>query len=148
MVIADQLIQIRVIELRDHAVKKLAAAFTSSFDKFGIVRSDQYDRNNPNVFAGFVQCFSVLVDQLFLACLEGTADFQWFFLDLKLPLDCKKVLTVRDVQRVAALHRTLGERQVVNGIEDIGFAAAVQPHEAVELWAELQAGFVVIFKLD
>ncbi len=36
----------------------------------------------------------------------------------------------------------------MDGIQDIGFAAAIQPHEAIELRAELQAGFEVIFKLD
>ena len=53
-----------------------------------------------------------------------------------------------NVQAITALHRTFGEGQVVDAIQDVGFATAIQPQQTVDLRAEAQAGFEVVFKLD
>ena len=53
-------------------------------------------------------------------------------------MNSKKVLLVADVLLVGSAEEALAEREVIDGIEDVGLPRPVEAHEAVDILRQLQ----------
>ena len=62
-------------------------------------------------------------------------------------MDGKKEFIMPDVLAVNRIEVTLTEREVMDGIQDIGLANTVVTYEAIDLWRKLKFGFRIVFKI-
>ena len=64
----------------------------------------------------------------------------------KISLNYKEISTLLNAKGIGGRNGAFGKRQVVNGIQQVGFAAAIVANEAVEAGGKTQGGIVVILK--
>jgi hypothetical protein len=63
-------------------------------------------------------------------------------------MDGEKISIVPYILTINQVEITLRERQVMNGIQQIGFAGTVISGKAIDLFRELQRSFPVILKIE
>ena len=62
-------------------------------------------------------------------------------------VDGKEILLVADVLLVGGTKKTLAERKVVDGIEDVGLSRPVEAHETVDILRQLQIGRFTVLEV-
>src|ERR1700733_8177680 len=73
--------------------------------------------------------------------------FFLFFAFIKLALYHKHIFFVKYVLVIERIEKAFTKRQVMNSIEQIGFACTIMPHKAVNVCRKLQVYLTVILKI-
>ncbi len=145
--INDEILQVSLIQLRKHRVKKLSSLLTATGDKGGIVRSD----NHAGVAAYMLWKFIIrlIIYQEFLfACFPQNANrLFWFFLQFKISFDSKAASALLHTTGICPGEVAFGKAEVVNSIQQVGFANAIIATNAHYPVAEIKCLVRVVFKL-
>ena len=59
----------------------------------------------------------------------------------------KEILVVTDVLLVGRAEKAFAKREVINRVEDIGFAGSVKPHKAIHLLRKQQVGCFAVLEI-
>jgi len=71
-------------------------------------------------------------EHLLFLLLERTEELIAAIIAYKETLENKKILPVPDAEGIGVVEKTLGKREVMNGIKDVGLPYSVVTHKAVE----------------
>jgi hypothetical protein len=91
---------------------------------------------------------SVAFEDFFLSPFHSAIDILGHLLAEIIALNHEEVLTVPDVLGISSVEITLAERQIMNGIQNVGFTHSVSPDQTVDLGAEFHPGLLVILKIN
>ena len=79
---------------------------------------------------------------------QGAMQFTAFPFLFKPALQHKKTLVVADILAIDRIKVTLAKRQVMYGVEQIGFADSVVPYKTIDLGRKNSFKLAVILKID
>ena len=138
-VIADEGIQIFLVILRDDHIHEAPATVAAPGYQFDIGRRHHHQGDEADMVRQAAVLLLVALELLLLPALHAAIDFlRRTVRRLIEPLYHEEIGLVKDVLRVDGVARALTERQVVDGIQQIGLAHAVLPEKAVQLGRERQ----------
>ena len=147
--VMDQMLEINLVELRDDFVEKLPSHFVAIVDDVAVVRRDHHHGEKPHVVA---QPFVFLLVSLQRLCpvLIDTAHLRAVprFLVGKIAVQREKIRSQLHRTHILSRKAALPERQIMNGIQQVGLAAAIRTHDAVHVAVEREGGFSVGFEIS
>ena len=82
-----------------------------------------------------------------LPFLDSTMDFFLKVLPMVFTLDKEKILPVPDILGIYRIEVTLGERKIIDGIQQVGFPCAIVPDKAIDLLAEGKLQLVIVLEI-
>ena len=146
VMIGNKVFEIGVAELRNHTVQKTPPAVGRAIDQLLVLGRNHDKGNTAYVFREAIVFFLVGLQNFAPAAFIGAMNLKGsIFVPIRTVYG-KEIVAVPNVLLINAVKITLGKRQVVNGVEQIGFAAAVVAHKAVNLRTKFQFQFPVILK--
>ena len=143
--ICDQFLQVLTIYLRDHAVDKSPPHLSPIPDQLYIVRGDHHRRVLSDVLRHAVVFVVVLFNDLLLTNLERAQDFAVIF---ERSSYSKEVLPCLYILRVGGNQGTLREREIVDGVEEIGLTATILSKETMNLPLERDGSLFVVPEIE
>ena len=149
LLVGNELLQVFLVKLRDDHIEKSPPCLAALVDDVAVVRRYHDERVEPDVVAEAAVFFLVGFHRLAFAGLVGAADAGAVLLHPvdKIAVDGEKVGVEADGILVLGGKETLAEAEVVDGIEQVGFAAAVLTNNAVDILAEVKLGILVAFEV-
>ena len=141
LAVLHKVVEIELVGLRDNAVKEFASHVTASGDEYLVCGRDNYERYATYVFGkGFVGFLLVthllgLVAPLYARNLNGLV-----FKPLIASVNGEELLSFPNVLSVDRVEVTLAEREVIDGIEEVGLPHSVVADETVDSGAEIDVG--------
>ena len=131
LVVAYQRVQVRLVELADHHVHELAPFLAAALQQHAVRRREQHDGQQPDVVAQSLVFLACTLERLSGVQLVAAADVLRLSIEFVLPVQHEELLAVRHHLAVGHAVERLAERQVIDGIQQVGLAHAVLPHQAV-----------------
>ena len=139
--VLQQVVEIAFVGLRYDPVDELAPEVAAAHDDVLVLRRNNHQRYFPYVFS---KSLIGLFVPPHLLCLT-------FFLDaghryhvlpyLVVAMDGKEFLSAADVLAVDRIEKALAERQVVDGIQQVGLSDPVVAHQTVDVGTEVHIQF-------
>ena len=131
LVVANQRVQIWLVELADHHVHKLAPFLAATLQQHAVRRREQHDGQQPDVVAQSLVFLARTLERLSGVKLVAAADVLRLAIEFVLPVQHKELLAMCHHLAVGHTVERLAERQVIDGIQQVGLAHTVLPHQAV-----------------
>jgi len=151
-VVARQGVEIGAAVLADDAVHKLAASIAAVEDEFVVGRRDHDERDEADMVLQALVVFLAATERLLDPSLEREGELReggvLLIAAVVGALDHGKRSRVHDVLRVERREGRLGEREVVDGVEQVGLALAVETHEAVDVVGEGEVGLGDVLEVE
>lgn len=148
LAVRDELLQILGIELRDDGVEELAAHLTAPVDDVAVVGRDHHHGEKADVgtqtgillLVGPHRLVSVFVGATHLRVVLGlTVE--------KLSVNGEKIRVEAHRKDILRGEIALAERQVINGVQQVGLATAVPPDDAVHILVKRELSLLVAFEI-
>jgi len=133
--------------LAENAVEKAPAFFAAVADEVGVVRSDEYHREQADMVAKTVVMLFISHENLALAALQATCDLNVLFLFVEYAVYQEEISRVADTQRVLVVKCALGKRQEIDRVEQVGFAAAILAYDTVHMFSKSEGLLLIAFKV-
>jgi hypothetical protein len=89
----------------------------------------------------------VFFKHLFVVAFEPAINFNYFAFVLKMTLKHKKTFIVPDVLAIGRVKKTFAKREVMDSIQNIGFALTIITGKTIYMATEIQFSFCIIFKI-
>ena len=146
--VRDELLQIFGIELRDDGVEELAAHLTAPVDDVAVVGRDHHHGEKADVgtqtgillLVGPHRLVSVFVGATHLRVVLGlTVE--------KLSVNGEKIRVEAHRKDILRGEIALAERQVIDGVQQVGLATAVPPDDAVHILVKRELSLLVAFEI-
>ena len=135
------------VNLRDGVVDEFAALFAVADDELVIVGGDHNDGHHAYVVAHFFVRNIVDAEVFFLSDGEFADYFAVFVFDGSLCFEAHEICTESYVLLIGGVEIAFGERDVVDGIEDIGLAHAIAADEAIHFFRKSKVLSFVVFEI-
>ena len=130
-VVGNQVVQIHFVILGNDAVDEPAAGITAKVDDVAVGRGDDDKRVRAYVIRQAVIFLPVFLEHFFVPQFHAAHQLIGRFIPDDIRLDHQIVFPVPDVLRIHVIKVTFAERKIVQCVQNIGLAAAVIPHIAV-----------------
>ena len=149
LLVGNELLQVFLVELRDNHVEEFPSCLAALVDDIAVVGRNHDERVEADVVAEAAVFFLVGFHRLAFAGFVGAADAGAVLLHPvdKIAVDGEKVGVEADGILVLGGKETLAEAEVIDGVEQVGFAAAVLANDAVDILAEVKLGILVAFEV-
>lgn len=144
--IGDQMLEIVGVQLGEEGVQPFAAFFAAAKDDFGIVGGDDHRRKLPDM-PGEAVVLLVVEGHFLFPVFNGADNFSRLSLFLEIAFQPEAVGLVLGVLAFVAGKVTAGEAEVVDGVQQVGFAGAVSAGDAYHPLVEPKVLPGIIFKL-
>ena len=149
LLVADELQEILLVELRDGHVHEATSLVASSPDEFSIRGRNHHQRDDAHVLRGALVGLPAQLHLLASATLQPAEHLlRVALLRLVPPLHDGIVGLVPDDLCVDGIRGAPAERQVVDGVQQVGLPHAVAPNQAVHLRGERQVRLFDVFIVD
>lgn len=145
LLVVDELLEVGAILLRDDTVYKPTAGFAAFGYKVGIVRRNNYQRYEADMFAKFVVGLAVALQYFLLAPFKAAYNIFCTAIFIKSAINYKKLFAVPYVLYCHGVEIAASVGKVVHGIQYIGLSNPVWPGKAIDAGVKLKIGFLDIF---
>jgi len=135
-----------VIKLRKCAVHEFSTDVAGALDDGYVVRRGQNDWDGTNMITKFLGLQPIDLDQLLFAALQVASDFQVLVV-VKEAVQGEEGRLMSNVQTVYPRESALCKRQVVNAVQEVRFAHAVETDEAIEARMEFESLIFIVLKM-
>ena len=133
-VVFQQGIEIERIELRYHAVDELTSQVAALVDEVAVVRRDHHQREFAYMVGESVVFFFVETERFLLFALLHTRHHLIVLAVMRIQaMDGEKILFMAYVLLVGCPEKALTEREIIDGIEDIGLPCPIESHETIDV---------------
>ena len=148
--IVNQNVEVLFVELRNDHIEELSSQFAALVDEVAVNRRNHNERVLPDVVAQALVLLRVQLHHLASVALENAADFAGSAVIVAdiFAMDGKKIAVEADALMVVRRKITFAEREVMDGIQQIGLPAAVFTNHGVHLLCEIHRGFRVVLEVD
>ena len=143
-VVLHEVLQIDFVVLRDDAIHEAPALVAAFADEFAVLRTDHDQRNKADMLNEAFVVFFAAAELLLNTAFDAAGDdflFRGGMVKGVSPLNHSHVFGMRNILTINSVVRGLGEAEVVDGIEQIGLALAIEPDQAVEFIREAEGSF-------
>ena len=147
--VGNQLLEVFLVELWDDHVEELSAHLATLVDDVVVVGWYHDERVETDVVAETAVFFLVGFHRFAFAKLVSAADTGAVLLHTvhEVTVDGEKVGVEAYGILVLGGEEAFAEAEIVDGVEQIGFAAAIFAHNAVDVLAEVELGIFVTFEV-
>ena len=144
------MLQICFVVLRNDAIHESPALVATLADEFAVLRADHDQRNESDMFDEAFVVFLAAAELLLHSAFDTARDDFFFRSVVKdiAPLNHGHVLVVRNILTVNCIVGGFGETEVVDSIQQIGFALTIEPYKTVEFIRETKCRFSDILVVD
>ena len=146
-VIEDEMFQIGVVELGNHRVEELAPQFAAPVNHFLVLRADHDKGDAPHVLGHAFVFLLVELERFSLPSLLDEVHLGFGIARFVQAIEGKVILSVADVVAVGRTEIALGKGKVMNRVQEVGLAAAVVAHKAVNPGAEVELGLGIVLEV-
>lgn len=148
-VVAHNGTKIAAIELRKKGVEESTSLLGSVTDEHRVGRRDDHDGDQSHVVRQTVVLLSCALDALASATRERTDNLFVTLAVGRVPaLNHKELFAVANALSVGHSEGRLAHREVVDCVDDVGFACAVVTHQTVDVGRECEALLLDVLEID
>jgi hypothetical protein len=133
-VVTDEIIEVYLIELRDHRIEILSSNFAAFIDKVAVIRRNHYKRKQSDMIRQAVVFLIIQLKLLFVTPFLDARDLVAIVaVFVESSVNSKELFIMMYVLRIGGIEIAFTKRKVMYSVEDIGFTGAVIPYKAIYL---------------